>query len=146
MCIEKRTSNLNIEIRRVSADLLLPIRHSELWPDQPISFVKIPEDDLGIHYGLYVDGELVSVISAFIEGDSLRFRKFATLATWRGKGLGTRLLQRVIDLAQENKMKRIWCDARADALPFYQRFGFQSFGEPFFKGAIPYSKIEKVFM
>ncbi|WP_109674010.1 GNAT family N-acetyltransferase [Dyadobacter jejuensis] len=133
----------NIEIREVNADQVMDIRHSELWPDRPRDFVRIPDDALGVHFGLYIEGQLVSVISLFSAESSLRFRKFATLADFRRRGLGTLLMQEVLEYAKATGHSRIWCDARADALAFYKRFQFQEFGEPFFKGEIPYRKIEK---
>ena len=55
----------SIEIQKVSADDLMEIRHLVLWPDKPREFVKVPEDESGIHFGLYFEGALVSVISLF---------------------------------------------------------------------------------
>ncbi|GGM82972.1 N-acetyltransferase [Dyadobacter beijingensis] len=132
-----------IEIQKVNADDLIDIRHLVLWPDKPREFVKVPEDEHGMHFGLYLDGALVSVISLFGEGADIRFRKFATLPGLQGKGLGSRLLQHAIDFAQMQGYTRMWCDARTDALGFYQRFGFKKFSEPFFKEHIEYYKIER---
>ncbi|MGN7887527.1 GNAT family N-acetyltransferase [Dyadobacter sp. 22481] len=133
-----------IEIQKVNADDLLEIRHMVLWPDMPIEFVKVPEDESGTHFGLYLDGTLVSVISLFGEGENIRFRKFATLPGFQGKGLGSRLLQHAIAYAQTQGYTRMWCDARADALGFYERFQFKKFSEPFFKEHISYYKIERM--
>lgn len=133
-----------IEIQKVNADDLLEIRHMVLWPDMPIEFVKVPQDESGTHFGLYLDGTLVSVISLFGEGENIRFRKFATLPGFQGKGLGSRLLQHAIAYAQTQGYTRMWCDARADALGFYERFQFKKFSEPFFKEHISYYKIERM--
>lgn len=133
-----------IEIQKVNAEALIDIRHAVLWPDKPREFVRVAEDDSGIHFGLHYDGPLVSVISLFAEGPGIRFRKFATLPDYQGKGLGSRLLQHVITFATEQGFERIWCDARTDALGFYERFGFKPFSEPFFKEHIEYYKIERM--
>ncbi|ACT96468.1 GNAT family N-acetyltransferase [Dyadobacter fermentans] len=134
----------SIEIQKVTAGDLIDIRHSVLWPDKPREFVKVPEDDSGIHFGLYFSGELVSVISLFADGQDIRFRKFATLPDFQGKGLGSKLLQHAISYAKAQGYKRMWCDARTDALRFYERFGFQKFSEPFLKEHISYYKIERM--
>lgn len=133
-----------IEIQKVNADDLLEIRHLVLWPDMPREFVKVPEDESGTHFGLYLNGVLVSVISLFAEGKTVRFRKFATLPGFQGKGLGSRLLQHAIAYAQTQGYTRMWCDARTDALGFYERFQFKKFSEPFFKEHISYYKIERM--
>lgn len=134
----------SIEIQKVSADDLMEIRHLVLWPDKPREFVKVPEDESGIHFGLYFEGALVSVISLFGDAQCIRFRKFATLPALQGKGLGSRLLQHAIMYAQTEGYTRMWCDARTEALGFYERFGFKKFSEPFFKEHIEYYKIERM--
>lgn len=121
----------------------MDIRHQVLWPDKPREFVKVPEDELGTHFGLYFNGTLVSVISLFAGDRGIRFRKFATLPAYQGKGLGSKLLQHALTYAQAHGYERMWCDARTDALGFYERFGFQKFSEPFFKEHIEYHKMER---
>lgn len=133
----------SIEIQKVNADDLIEIRHLVLWPDKPREFVKVPEDESGIHFGLYFDGTLVSVISLFGDDRGIRFRKFATLPGFQGKGLGSKLLQHAITYAQIQGYTRMWCDARTDALGFYERFDFKKFSESFFKEHIEYYKIER---
>ena len=135
---------MSIEIKKVSVEDILPIRHKVLWPDKPLEFVKVVGDEEGIHFGLYENSILVTIISLFAEGKSLRFRKFATLTEYQNRGLGKLMILKVIDYAQENNFERLWCDARTDALNFYERVGFKKFSEPFFKENIEYFKIEKI--
>ena len=135
---------MSIEIKKVSVEDILPIRHKVLWPDKPFEFVKVVGDEEGIHFGLYENSILVTIISLFAEGKSLRFRKFATLTEYQNRGLGKLMILKVIDYAQENNFERLWCDARTDALKFYERVGFKKFSEPFFKENIEYYKIEKL--
>lgn len=135
---------MDIEIKKVSVNDILPIRHKVLWPDKSFEFVKVDGDEEGIHFGLYADDMLVTVISLFAEGQSLRFRKFATLPEYQNRGLGKMMILKVIKYARENGFERLWCDARTDALNFYERVGFKKFSEPFFKEEIEYYKIEKI--
>ncbi len=132
-----------IQIKKISAEDTLSIRHSELWPEKPLDFVKIEGDENGIHLGLFLEDKLVTVISLFGADKSLRFRKFATIEQYRNQGLGSKMMHFVIKYAEENGYERIWCDARANALRFYDQFGFRKFSVPFYKGNIPYAKIEK---
>ena len=135
---------MEVVIKKASLEEILPIRHKVLWPDKPFEFVKVDGDEEGIHFGLYEDSKLVTVISLFAEGKNLRFRKFATLRKYQNRGLGKLMILKVIDYAQENNFERLWCDARTDALNFYERAGFQKISEPFFKENIEYYKIEKI--
>ncbi|MEO6685377.1 MAG: GNAT family N-acetyltransferase [Dyadobacter sp.] len=136
---------MGIEIKKVAVEDILPIRHKVLWPDKPFEFVKVEGDEEGIHFGLYEDSRLITIISLFSEEKSLRFRKFATLPEYQNRGLGKMMMLKVIAYAKENGFERLWCDARTDALNFYERLGFKKFSEPFFKENIEYYKIEKIF-
>ena len=132
-----------LEIERISADQTVDIRHMVLWPEKAKPDVVLPEDADGTHFGASINGALVAVISLFETPEGIRFRKFATLPGLQGKGLGSRLLQHAIAYAQAQGYTRMWCDARTDALGFYERFGFRRFSEPFFKEHIEYYKIER---
>lgn len=125
-------------VRSISAADTYALRHTVLWPHKPLAAVKLVDDAEGQHFGVYVGGELVSVISLFFSGDEARFRKFATGTAWQGKGIGSTLLRHTIDAAREAGARMIWCDARSSALSFYERFGMKAEGEVFYKGEVPY--------
>ena len=133
---------MSICICSIPASATYPLRHSVLWPDKPLDYVRIDEDELGYHYGTYLEDELVAVISLFVTGTAARFRKFATRPDQQNKGLGTSLLQHVFAEARRLGANTIYCDARLSAAAFYQRFGMQPAGEVFFKGEIPYQRYE----
>ncbi|RYP89335.1 hypothetical protein DL769_000090 [Monosporascus sp. CRB-8-3] len=138
-----------LTIRAISASETYALRHAVLWPHKPMSYVQLPDDAAGQHFGAFVpsDGaseELVSIISLFIDGNGeSRFRKFATATSWQGKGIGSALLAYTIEAAAKTGARSIWCDARQSALPFYERFGMNSEGEVFLKGEVPYLRMSK---
>ena len=134
---------MTLEIKEVPVNKVLDIRHKVLWPDKSPEFVKVPEDEQGRHFGLFQDDQIVSVISLFVTGDTIRFRKFATIKAYQNRGLGSKLLQFVIDDSRNLGYNTIWCDARADAMGFYEKFGFKKISDPFRKEEIEYFKIEK---
>jgi len=115
-----------------------------MWPDQPIDYVKLPNDPQGHHFGLFVEDELVSVVSLFVENGEAQFRKFATLAAYQGQGLGTQLLRHVFNESSRQNVKRIWCNARVDKASFYHRFGMEETGQTFTKGGLDYVIMAKV--
>lgn len=126
------------DIRPIEAADTHTLRHTVLWPDRSLDYVKLPEDALGQHFGAYVDGQLVSVISLFLDGGGARFRKFATNPSWQGKGIGSALLFYTIEAAKSAGATTIWCDARSTALSFYHRFGMDAEGDIFYKAEVPY--------
>ena len=129
-------------IQEISPTQTYPLRHQVLWPDEPIEFVKVPDDEEGIHLGYFLDEKLVSVISLFVDDYKIaRFRKFATHPDLQRKGIGSQLLKATFERAQSAGASMLWCDARLDAQPFYERFGMKPEGGIFHKGAIPYVKM-----
>lgn len=114
-----------------------------MWPHKPIEYVQLDEDRFGKHYGLFVDDELVSIVSLFVENKEAQFRKFATLQSSQGKGYGSQLLKFVFAEVEVQNIKRIWCNARKEKTAFYQRFCMIETQETFSKGGIEYVIMEK---
>ena len=138
-------NELNIEIRPIAPARTYALRHAVLWPDKSLAYVQLPDDDAGRHFGAFVAGVLVAVISLFMEADgAARFRKFATDPAWQGRGVGTALLHHVVAQARAQGASQLWCDARQNTLPFYQRFGLAPEGDVFYKGAVPYVRLSRL--
>lgn len=119
-----------------------PIRQTVMWPEKPIEFVKIKNDNDALHYGLYKDDQLVSVISCFVTNGEMQFRKFATLTDHQNQGSGTFLLNYIINKAKEKGIKRVWCNARLDKKNFYKRFGLTETTDAFLKEGIDFIIME----
>ncbi|UII27464.1 GNAT family N-acetyltransferase [Fulvivirga maritima] len=127
-----------MEILKIPHHQTWALRHKVMWPDKPLDYVKLENDESGLHYGLFIDGELTSVISLFIENGTGQFRKFATQATEQGKGYGSRLLHFLFEEVQNQNLTEIWCNARVDKAGFYQKFGMRTTDKQFTKGGIDY--------
>lgn len=131
-------------IQEITPEETLNIRQKVMWPDKPIDFVRVPEDQHGTHYGLFEEGRLISIISLFYTDNSLQFRKFATLTEEQGKGYGRLLLNFVIEKAKEQGIQRIWCNARLHKKEFYEQFGLKTTLETFDKEGVSYVVMEKL--
>lgn len=138
-----------MDIRKIDWQQALPIRHHVLWPDKAITFCKVEGDELGKHYGVYINNEIVSVASIYIEKSdteggpmSARLRKFATLVSFQGQGIGTELISYIILQLKSLGVRVLWCDARKTAIGFYQRFGMVQQGEEFDKSGVLYFKMK----
>lgn len=112
-----------IEIKEISKEQTWEVRHVVMWPNKEFDFIKIEGDDDAIHFGLYDENELISVISLFIDKQEAQFRKFATLSDKQEKGYGTKLLNFVIHYCHKNNIQRLWCNARLNKKVFYEKFG-----------------------
>ena len=140
----------DIQIRPISPTQTHHLRHTVLWPEKPISFVQLPEDDYGQHFGAFSSSSdpplLVGVISLFIVppvGDtysspSARFRKMCVLPSHQSRGIGSQLVLHVVNISAKIGASSIWCDARATASPFYGRLGLKPEGESFDKSGVEY--------
>ncbi|WP_268034751.1 GNAT family N-acetyltransferase [Algoriphagus sp. PAP.12] len=133
------------KILEIPLNDVIKIRHEVMWPKKPIDYVRLPNDEKGRHFGLFINNELVSVISLFIENSEAQFRKFATLEKHQGKGHGTILLNEIMTIAEKSKLSKIWCNARVEKSAFYEKFGMQATDKTFEKGGIMYVIMEKVF-
>lgn len=61
----------------------------------------------------------------------------AVLEPWRGKGVGTALLDRLQESAAERSMGQVWLDVPRARTEFFQRLGFRQQGEAFLDSGIP---------
>lgn len=131
-----------MDIRIVAIHDILPIRHHVLWPDKPISFCQVEGDDSATHYGVYVKEELVCVASIYIKEQTARLRKFATLADFQGRGIGSQLITHILNELKRGQITCFWCDARETAHHFYEKFKMEIQGPVFKKSGVSYYKMQ----
>ncbi|KAI6150337.1 hypothetical protein BKA82DRAFT_999126 [Pisolithus tinctorius] len=153
-------SSVTVDVRRIETEDTLALRHSVLWPTMPLSYVRLPEDDLGYHFGAFLpcSDKPVAVVSLFLEAipvtcgeasepadnnaAALRFRKFACHPNFQGRGIGTKLLNHVMAECTRLGATVLWCDARVSSCDWYSRRGMVAFGVPFFKGSVEYTRMK----
>ncbi|MCC5466112.1 GNAT family N-acetyltransferase [Pelosinus sp. Bkl1] len=116
-----------------------------MWPEKDIEYIKLKDDELGKHFGLFVNHRLVSVISLFEKNNVIQFRKFATLQELQGKGYGSVLLNCALKEAEKQGAKSFWCNARVNKIDFYKKFGFEEIEEAVTKDGMKYVKMSKNF-
>lgn len=124
---------------------VLTMRQQAMYPDKDTEFVKLSDDDRGLHIGVYEKDELVSVMSIFLHGRDVQFRKLATRNDMQGKGFASALMQWLIDYANDMKLNRLWCNARINATGFYTKFGYEETDERFSKNGYEYVVMERKF-
>lgn len=134
-----------MQIKVIKVEDTWALRHEVMWPTMPFDFVKLPEDEKGTHFGLFKKEELISVISLFETAPGVaQFRKFATKETEQGKGYGSKLLKHLIDFAQNQRFKTLWCNARVDKTDFYINFGMFETEETYVKQNLKFVILKKV--
>ena len=131
-----------MEIRNICWEETIPLRQSVLWPTKPPEYCHVEGDEEALHFGAYINDELVCVASVYLSSGKARLRKFATNADYQGQGIGSKILKTILKSLRDANVKTFWCDARESALGFYQRFGMQAYGERFYKSDVAYFKME----
>lgn len=67
--------------------------------------------------------------------------RMAVLLEWRGRGVGSSILQALITRARDKGVRRLVLNAQVAALSFYARFGFTAVGEIFQEAGIPHREM-----
>lgn len=62
--------------------------------------------------------------------------RVAVLVPWRGRGVGSALLQALVDRARARGDRRVMLNAQVAAIPFYERHGFVAHGDAFDEAGI----------
>lgn len=70
--------------------------------------------------------------------------RMAVLADWRGRGVGTALLEALLERADQRGFVRVRLHAQTRAMPFYARFGFAPVGNAFNEAGILHQTMERV--
>ena len=129
----------SFDVKVIEASQTHPLRHLVLWPHiekESDCVIDIDNEAEAFHLGAFEGGRLVSVGSFFpasspkIESQKpFRLRAMATHPDFRGKNAGKSLIQVGIGLLREKGADFLWCDARLNAVPFYQKLGFSVMDE-----------------
>ena len=122
-----------MEIKPIKASQTWQIRHEVMWPEQPFEFVQLEEDNLGLHFGVFDQKKLISIVSCFVVDEEMQFRKLATLQKFQGNGSASQLLHYILKLAKEKNLKKVWCNARTNKKSFYEKFGMKDTLKTFIK-------------
>ena len=68
--------------------------------------------------------------------------RVAVVATHRGRGVGTAVMDRLHAIARERNQRRVWCHAQLTAAPFYERLGYVRDGDVFVEAGIDHVRME----
>jgi predicted GNAT family N-acyltransferase len=71
--------------------------------------------------------------------------RMAVLSDWRDRGVGSAILQALMDIAHDAGMDAVWCHAQSSARRFYERFGFKAEGDEFMEAGIPHFTMRLTF-
>ncbi len=128
------------EIKKITSKTTYLVRKPVLRPHQPIENCRFDGDDLDstVHFGYYEESNLIGIVSLFEKKHSnwdlerqIQVRGMAVLHPYQKKGIGEKLILKVLEYAQEKNAAIIWFNAREKAVPFYKKLGFLIKGTAF---------------
>ncbi|HEY4628744.1 MAG TPA: GNAT family N-acetyltransferase [Flavobacterium sp.] len=127
-------------IKKIAATETYSVRLPVLRKGKPIESCHFDGDDLEttLHFGLYLDPELVGIISlfkknnpSFSEKNQYQIRGMAVLENHRKKDFGKALIIHCEEECKNQGVDLIWFNARIEAVGFYEKMGYQKKGIPF---------------
>jgi GNAT superfamily N-acetyltransferase len=144
-----------ITIRPLAAAATRPLRQRILRPGQAAHELVYPGDDevASLHVGAFAGEELLGVASIYLQSPEgrpsrptdWRLRGMAVVSEARRRGVGAALLAACERHARERGGRRVWFNARLEALPFYEALGYEVIGEEYeLPGIGPHRFAEKI--
>jgi len=98
-------------------------------------------DAKAIHVVAYdADDQVIGTARLLTDG---HIGRMAVLEPWRKNGVGSALLEKLLLLAQQRNLSKVFLHAQTSAIEFYKRHGFTTLGEEFMDAGIPHRYMEK---
>ncbi len=72
--------------------------------------------------------------------------RMAVLQAYRNKGIGSRILEKILSIATSMNMKTVFLNSQVDVVEFYNKFGFVEEGGVFDDAGIPHKKMTKALL
>lgn len=96
-------------------------------------------DAISLHVLVFnADGQPVGTARLLPDG---HIGRMAVLKAWRRQGLGSAMLQKILEELTKRNQQKAMLNAQTYAIPFYEKFGFQVCGEAFMEAGIPHVKM-----
>jgi 8-oxo-dGTP pyrophosphatase MutT (NUDIX family)/ribosomal protein S18 acetylase RimI-like enzyme len=144
--------------RRASPELLFIHPAHALYPEElelrfrvlreplglPRSEVAFPFEDQSLHLVARQGGAVVGCV-LFHPEDAHGGRLFQMAVTppLQGRGLGARLVTTLEEELGRRGFTHVHLHARAHVVPFYERLGYEVYGEPFMERSVPHRHMRK---
>ena len=99
------------------------------------------DDDRAIHFLATSEGKAVGTARVVLHHGSAKIGRMAVLKSYRGKGVGKKLLRRAVATAKKLGVRTIYLHAQVPVIEFYEKLGFRCVGAVFAEAGIPHRKM-----
>ncbi len=133
-------TQLRVEINKVDAEKIRPLRHAELRKGQDFSTTSYLKDcaESTFHIACIIDDKPVTCATFYPETstkikseNAYRLRGMATDSNFQRKGYASDLMAESFKELKKRDCDMVWCNARLAAVPFYKSVGFKTIGDLF---------------
>lgn len=100
------------------------------------------EQDLGSVHFVAVSGDGEPVGTARLTEDA-HIGRMAVLPEWRRNGVGRLLLEAAVETARGHGHSHVELSAQLQAAGFYEKLGFQAYGEVYHEVGIPHRRMRR---
>lgn len=112
----------------------------------PLEIELDDADDRAIHFVAISGREVIGTARLVVEGKtgqrkSGKIGRMAVRKEWRGKGVGTALIDFIKKSSKKKRLIALYLHAQESALSFYRRLGFNPEGDRFYEAGIPHRKM-----
>jgi len=122
---------------------LLEIRLPVFVTEQAVPIeLEIDEFDADALHLLVEDKDQNPIATARMLSDG-HIGRMAVLIPWRTQGIGSAMLNQLLDIAEQKGIHDVFLNAQCAAESFYQKMGFIVEGEIFDDAGIPHIKMRK---
>jgi predicted GNAT family N-acyltransferase len=138
---------LTVRIKSVSAkeDLrkAFAIRRRVFINEQEVpEEIELDRDDArALHLIAFTAGKAVGTARLVLRYSVAKIGRMAVLKSYRGKGIGKKLLKRAIIAARSRGARKIYLHAQLPVIGFYEGLGFRPIGPVFKEANIPHRKM-----
>ena len=98
-------------------------------------------EDSSIHFLAKYQGIPCGTCRYRTTPDGIKMERFAVLKEFRGKDVGSALVNAALDSIGETNQK-VYLHAQTHAEPFYEKHGFEQEGDLFYEAGIPHHKMK----
>lgn len=128
---------------KTESERLQQVRSAVFVAEQQVPVeLEYDDDDRLCRHALALDanGQAIGCARLLREGS---IGRVAVVSAWRGRGVGSALLARLMDVARYAGFERVGLNARSDTCDFYARYGFAPRGEEFVEVGIRHQRMER---
>jgi len=119
-----------------------PIRLAVFVQEQRVPpELEMDEMDARCIHALAFDGERAVATGRLLPDGHIG--RMAVLKEFRGKGAGGAVLAKLMEAAKSRGDREVVLSAQVHAVPFYQSYGFEPFGEVYEEAGIPHRDMRR---